>query len=75
MRRAGRRFWLCLLAFAPEKLLTSDTQGIRSHGRNEIRHRDQLTKTRLSFQTETTVAKSSHEKWHVWQLMKRDFGV
>ena len=75
MRRAGRRFWLCSLAFAPEKLLTSDTQGIRNHGRNEIRHRDQLTKARLSFQTETTVAKSSHEKWHVWQLMKRDFGV
>ena len=68
---------LALLArlCAGKKVLTFDTKGIRNHRRNEIRHRDQLTRAQLSFQTETTVVKSSHGKSHVWQLMKRDFGV
>ena len=68
--------WTQVLALlARFRAENSDTQGIRNHGRNEIRHRGQLTKARLSFQTETTGSKSSHGKSHVWQLMKRDFGV
>ena len=64
-------------AFSPsrrEKKKTSDTQGSRNNERNEI-YRDQPLKARHSFQPETTGTKSCHATTHVWQLMKRGFGL
>ena len=57
-----------------KKIITSDTQGGRNNERNEI-YRDQPLKARHSFQPETTGTKSCHGTTHVWQLMKRGFGL